>query len=37
MGAFNFNIEFNLSDEENVNNKESIEYQTIEYPKNIDN
>ncbi len=34
MGAFNFNIEFNSPDEENVNSEESIEYQTIEYPTN---
>ena len=35
MGAFNFNIEFNSPDEENVNSEESIEYQTFEYPENI--
>ena len=35
LGAFNFNIEFNTPDEENVNSEESIEYQTIEYPTSI--
>ena len=34
MGAFNFNIEFNSPDEENVNSEEYIEYKTIEYPQN---
>ncbi len=34
LGAFNFNIEFNSPDEENINSEESVEYQVIEYPSN---